>query len=237
MKTSRINVTDELIAELITRVAPLVEQETGWDLALSTLKSKALPKNRGYEEILLGRLQSAGITIDEDSPRFLIERLVELVLEANIYAAYDPGTQTIYMIRENVDDSNLHGMMVILAHELVHRGQHIQHPEMFARADAVIREIYADLINGVHRIDEESVMEKIQSMQSSMTLMESHATFVQQQITARYFPDAQIETHFNLMSLFFRLAGGAKISQYTQGLPEIARAVRNGQIDSLYQNR
>ena len=233
MKTKRLVVNDALITDLITQVAPLVEQETGWDLALPGLKCKVLPKDRGFEEIVIGRLHSAGIEFNPDSPRFLLDRLVELVLEDNIYAAYDTGTQTIFAIEENVDDSNLHGLKVILAHELVHRGQHLHHPELFSRVDAVIRSMYTDLMSGA--IDLEQIMVKVQNMQAAMTLIESHAVYVQRQITLKYFSDARLETHFNLMSMLFQAAGGAKISQYTDGLPMVANAAMNGQIDSLYQ--
>jgi hypothetical protein len=230
---NKLDISDEFIGAVIQRVCPLVEQETGWALQPTTLRWRVLPKERGYEEILQRRLRSAGVAMDENAPRSLLERLVELTLEANILAAYDPGSQTIFIIRENVDESNPQGISVILAHELVHRGQHLHHPELFSQADVVIRSVYDELESG--EFESKRAIEKIESMQATMTLIESHAAYVQQQIAHKYYPEAQIETHFNLLTLLFSLLFGVKTAQYTGSLPEIARASANGEMDNLYR--
>ncbi|NLG99778.1 MAG: hypothetical protein GX491_20675 [Chloroflexi bacterium] len=119
----KIDVTPELVGRLINQVAPLVEFTTRWSLDLQTLKYRVLPKNRGYEEIVLARFAGVGLPVEIDKPRSPGELLIEYMLENNILGAYEPSTQEILVVRENVDESNLDGLRLILAHELVHRGQ------------------------------------------------------------------------------------------------------------------
>jgi hypothetical protein len=70
------------------------------------------------------------------------------MLEFTILAAYQPITGEILAIRENVDDSNLEGLKLVVGHELVHRGQHVQYPELFLRLDAIFKEVFASLTSG-----------------------------------------------------------------------------------------
>jgi len=229
---TKLDVTNMLVGDLIARVAPLVEHETGWSLDLPDLRWGVLPKHRGFEEIVQGRLRNIGAVV-EDGPRSLPERLVEIVLEANILAAYEPGSATLFVVRENVDDSNLQGLMVILAHELVHRGQHLHHPELFARVDAASRALYQSL--AAERIDPQELNAMLSSIQSPMTLIESHATYIQQRIQSTWFPQAQIESHFNFLTVLGVVLAGQKSRQYTDGLPEVAQAAGSGQLDALFQ--
>lgn len=228
---TRLDVTNGLIGKLIYQVAPLVQRETGWDLQLSTLNWEVLPQELGYENIVLGRLRGAGVPVNE-GPRPLAERLVEYALEAAILAAYDPNTAMIMVVRENVDDSNLDGLTIILAHELVHRGQHINHPDLFVRLDDAIRSIYADLNQDA--FDLQQGKKKIDSIQVVMTIIESHAAFVQHKVMREFYPNAKIENHFNLFNLFSQILGSSKTEQYTYGLPRIADAASRGMMDQLY---
>jgi len=228
----KLHITETLIGGLIEEVAPLVEKVTKWNLELSSLQTRILPKDRGYEEVLLGRLRGAGIQVDDEHSRTFIERLIEYVLESNIAGAYQPSTQEILIIRENVDESNLDGLKLVAAHELVHRGQHVNFVHLFDQVDEAIREAYYELNReGANLVKAIQIMEKIRPV---MTLMESHAHYVQALLQHSYFPSAEIETHFNIATLLMRLFGQKKISQYMEGIPEVSSAMDSGNVDLLY---
>jgi len=228
----KLNITESLIYKLIYEVSPIVEEITGWSLLVDSLSPRVLPKDRGYEEVLLGRLQGAGIEIDEEHPRTLIERLIEYIVEANVLAAYQPSTNELLIIRENVDDSNLDGLKLVVAHELVHRGQHVNYGHLFECVDDVFREVFYSL--AYEEATLKDIIQKMSKIKPIMTLLESHAYYIQELLRKTHYPNAEIESHFNLATILLRLLGQAKLSQYTEGIPEIASAIEAGDIDSLY---
>ena len=67
-----------------------------------------------------------------------------------------------------------------------------------------------------------------------MTLIESHAAVIQNTLQRVYFPEANIETHWSLTAMLFQLVGADKLSQYQDGIPIVAAAMQNGDIDGLY---
>jgi hypothetical protein len=228
----KLSITDGLIQNTIIEMAPFVSRATGWDLQLTTLGSRLLPKDLGYEEILLGRLVHTGIHGWEDMMPDFLERMTEYLIEENVLAAYLPGKGEIVVIRENVDDSNLDGLKLILAHELVHRGQHMVHGRLFTRVDDLLRQVFNEpKPDTMDIIKLRSIIEQIQPI---MTLLESHATYIQGLLKQTDFPDARVETHFNIASILLRLVGMPKIAQYTDGLPQVASAATSGNIESLY---
>ena len=231
--TRRVNVTDRLIRELITQVAPMVEEATGWGLDISSLRSRALPRDQGYEEILLGRIRGAGVQIGDNGSRGMLERLTEYIVESNVLAAYEPSRQEILVIRENVDDSNLDGLRLVIAHELVHRAQHVNHGELFDRVDRGIRQVFELIMQPGGFI---RAFENMKEMQPVMTLLESHAHYVQEVLRDTRFPNARVESHFDLPALLLRLLGKGKIAQYREGIPAVAEAVARGTMESLYAN-
>jgi len=168
----RLDVTERLVSRLIREVVPLVEGATGWGLKIESLRSRVLPKDQGYEEVVLGRLRAAGVAFDDDAPRSLVERLLEYVVEGNVLGAYQPRTEELLIIRENVDDSNLDGLRVVVAHELVHRGQHVNHGPLFGRVDTAAREAFECIARGGSMRE---VRAKINTIKPVMTLLESHA--------------------------------------------------------------
>lgn len=230
---SKLDVTDAMVRVLTDEMSPQVEQITGWDLKASSMRIRVLPRDRGYEEILLGRLRGAGVPIEVDGARTVLERLVEYVVENVILAAYEPSTQELYVVRENVDDSNLDGLRLVLAHELVHRGQHVNHGEMFRRVDQVARELFQIILEGGGM---SRALQKMKEGQEVMTLLESHAHFVQDVLRASRFPGASIESHFSLPAVLMRIFGKAKLSQYEQAVPAVAGAATSGTIDALYES-
>lgn len=228
----KLNITKILIRKIIVEVAPLVKKVTQWNLAIASLGTRVLPKDRGYEEVLLGRLRGAGIGIDDDHPRTFFEKLIEYVIESNIAGAYQPSTQEILIIRENVDESNLEGLKLVVAHELVHRGQHVHYPHLFVQIDEAIRDTFYELNRENPNLGEAlHIMEKLQPV---MTLLESHAHYIQNVLKQTYFPNALIESHFNIATLLMRLFGQKKISQYTEGISDVASAMASGKIDSMF---
>ncbi|MFQ5810309.1 MAG: hypothetical protein ACE5JM_11875 [Armatimonadota bacterium] len=230
----QLHITDMMLRDLIRAMAPLVATITGWELDIASLGSRVLPKDRGYEEIVLGWLRGAGIPVDDDEPRTLIARLVEYVVEANVLGAYQPSPPELLIVRENVDDSNMDGLRLVVAHELVHRGQHVNHGHLFDRVDEVAREVFRRVAHeGAGISDARHMLEQVQE---TMTLLESHAAYVQAALHRSLFPDAQIESHFSLPALLLRLFAGRKTSQYTEGLPAIAAAAASGDIESLYSS-
>lgn len=229
----RLDITEGLIQTVVQDMAPLVERLTGWDLQLPTLQVRVLPKDQGYEEIVLGRMQQAGVPVDPAAGRNFFERIAEYMIEETVLGAYDPGRQTLLVVRENVDDSNIDGLRLVVAHELVHRGQHINHPEVFNQADETVR--------GVCQLDLESestrmlALEAMNKIQPLMSMLESHAMYVQNTIQRLYLPRAVIESHFNLGILLMRILAAPKLSQYSEALPAIHQASRKGGVDELYR--
>ena len=231
---TKLILNDEIIASLITEVAPRVVSLTGWELDLPSLRSRVLPKNRGYEEILLGRLEQLGMHDWDDLLPDAFERLLEYMIEANVLAAYMPGAEEILIVRENLDDSNLDGLKLVLGHELVHRGQHRTHPELFERLDHYLREIILEIQS--QSTDFDLLHLAFEQVQPIMTILESHASYVQALLQQTYYPAGKIETPFNLARLLMRLVGGPKLAQYTDGLSQINAAYQAGDIERLYRS-
>lgn len=228
---SRLDVSDDLIRELVGEVTPLVVHLTGWNLRCGDLGHRVLPRDRGYEEIVLGRLSGAGIRVEADPHQDPIARLMEHMIESNILAAYDHGRQEILVVRENVDDSNLDGLRLVLCHELVHRGQHIHHAPLFSRVDQVIRDAFVAGSDG-----DAAVRDALEEIDAIMTLFESHAHFVELEIKRLYLPHGVVESHFDMLSLIFHYVGQQKLSQYVEGIPAISSAVRSGTLDALFRS-
>jgi hypothetical protein len=152
-----------------------------------------------------------------------------------VLAAYLPADEKIVVVRENVDDSNLDGLKVILGHELTHRGQHINHPEFYLDIERKSRALITELNQASGAFDFDGFKEAINEIQTLMTLMESHAAVVQQKLVEEYYPEAKIESHWNLATLFFRVVGAKKVSQYQDGVPMVLAAMQRGTIDALYR--
>lgn len=231
---TKLEITDNLLRRLIHEVAPHVEQVTGWSLNLATLNARALPKNQAYEEIVLGRLRNMGNDGDAAARRGLIERLVEYVFEGSIQAAYQPNDEEILVVRENVDDSNLDGLRLTLAHELVHRGQHVAHPELFSKIENQLHAINPATIEQPEPEQMQAVINALEEIRPIMVLLESHAFYVQGQLAANVYPNGRIEEQRSLPVYLFRLFGGYKMSQYHEGLPAISNAAQNGNVNDLF---
>jgi hypothetical protein len=222
---------DTSITALVSEIAPLVSAITGWDLQLGGLRCRVLPKDQGYEEIVENKMLALGLSFIPE--RDIVTRTVEYLVENNILAAYEALTNELMVVRENVDDSNLDGLKVVLGHELTHRGQHIAHPQLFARLNRILAEMIKGLETG--QVDLHKLRGYFEEVRPLMTLSESHASYVQGILLQRYFPQAQIEHHSSLPVLLFRVLGYGKVAQYTEGLPQVAAAALTGGIDGLFR--
>jgi hypothetical protein len=229
---TKLTIDDHLISSLISEIAPLVTSITGWDLQLSTLDRQVVPKEQGYEAILEGRLRALGIPVSTE--RDFINRMLEYLIENNVMAAYEPLTNRLMVVRENVDDSNLDGLKLILAHELTHRGQHIHHPQLFDRVNRALQAVFQEMNKDQPNL--QKMVGYFEEVKPLMTLIESHANYAQGALCQRYFPQAQIERHFTLPVLLFRVLGFGKTTQYTDGLPQVAAAMQQGNADHLFRS-
>jgi hypothetical protein len=226
---AKLEVTEPLVRVLVCEVAPIVEGLTGWRLHVEQMATQILPKTQAYEEIFLAKLQRLypGGDLSPYSEG-IARRLAEYVLEGTILAAYDHGNGTLYVVRENVDDSNRDGLKVIIGHELVHRGQGLYHPELLRRTEQLAAEVLsAETISGK--------MEKIQEANAVMTLLEGHATLVQG-VLRRLYPKAKIERHWGITALLFRSLGFLKARQYTVGSKRLAALESPRELEALYRN-
>jgi len=228
---AKLIIEDILISMLINEVAPLVTSITGRDLHMATLHTRVLPKDQGYEEIVEGKLRGLGLPVSQE--RDIFTRTVEYLVENNVLAAYEPLTNELMVVRENVDDSNLDGLKLILGHELTHRGQHMTHPELFERVNRILVNAIKGMETG--QVDLQKLQGYFEEARPLMTLIESHASYVQAALRQRYFPNAQIERHFTLPVLLFRVLGFGKVAQYTEGLPQVAAAMQQGNVDRLFR--
>jgi hypothetical protein len=232
---AKLQVDNSLVSELISEVSPLVSKFTRWELSTKTLRSRVIPKQRGYEEIILNQLQYLGVPVFKDDPRDIFEHLAEYLVEANVLAAYLPWQEEVLVVRENVDDSNLDGLKVILAHELVHRAQHVNHPQIFQHLEALARQIVTAFYKSGANQDLDQILDTLKEIQSIMTLIESHASVIQLTLNSMHYPDARIEANWSLPAMIFRLVGAEKLSQYQDGMPMVVEAIKKGSIDDLYQ--
>ncbi len=228
---TKLIIEDILISTLVNEVAPLVSSITGWDLRLATLHSRVLPKDQGYEEIVEAKLTALGLTYGLG--RDIVTRTVECLVENNVQAAYESLTNELMVLRENVDDSNLDGLKLILGHELTHRGQHMTHPELFEHVNRILEDVIKGMETG--QVNLQKLQGYFEEARPLMTLIESHASYVQAILCQRYFPHAQMERHFTLPVLLFRVLGFGKIAQYTEGLPQVAAAMQQGNVDRLFR--
>lgn len=232
---AKLLVDNKMVSKLVHEVSPLVRQLTRWKLAINELHCRVIPIERGYEEIVINQLQQRGIRVFEYGTRDLFERLAEYLLEANILAAYLPWNAEIIVIRENVDDSNLDGLKLILGHELVHRAQHVNHPQIFERLEKLSQRIYLAYFEAQANLDLEHIMDTLLEISSIKTLIESHAMVVQNTLQREYYPDAKIESHYGFLAMLFRLIGAENLSHYQDGFPMVKEAIERGTIDDLYQ--
>ena len=228
----RLDMTDTSLHDVIAEVGPLVEGITGWELGLAEVGCRLIPRGRAFEEVLLGRLQGMGVATQALGQSGLATRLLEYLIEGNVQAAYDPGRGELLVIHENVDDSNPDGLRVIVAHELVHRGQHLHHAELFSRVDRMMGEYLNRVLE--RGIGIRDTMRVVNEMQPLMTLLESHAFYVQESLRASHYSAARIESHFSLPALLFRLFGARKLAQYTDGFDAVAEATERGAVNELY---
>lgn len=230
--TPRLHLTEALIWAQIRQVAPLVTRLTGWELGLDSLACRLLPKDQGYEALMLARLEGLGVPGWSDWMPAFVERVLEYLVEQNTLAAYLPAAGEIVVIQENVDDSNLDGLKLVLAHELVHRGQHLAHGDLFVRVEQLLRQALVQIQSG--QPDLGQIRQLMGEIQPVMTLLESHAAYIQGHLQQFQFPQARIESHFNLGTVLMRLVGAGKVAQYTDGLPQVAGAYAAGKVDALY---
>lgn len=227
-----LDVSEDLVRRLVAGVAPLVSHLTGWNLRTGDLGARVLERAGCNEEILGRRLKSAGIIPIPRQAGDFYELLMDRLLEENILAAYDHGGQEIVVVRENVEGSDLDGLRLVLAHELVHRGQHVQHRNIFVLADALLREAVSEA--GPDPDTAAAPPGQPSRLDAIMTLLESHARYVEQEVNRLYLPRAKVQSHFNMLAFLFQALNPRKSRQYSDGLPEVANAVRAGTVDSLY---
>lgn len=232
---AKLLVDNMLVSELVNEVSPMVKQLTRWKLSTNLLQCRVISIQRGYEEIVINQLQHQGIPVFEDKTRDLFERLAEYLLEANILAAYLPWNTEIIVMRENVDDSNLDGLKLILGHELVHRAQHVNHPQIFERLEELSQRIYLAFYEAQANLNLEHIMDTLLEIRSIKTLIESHAMVVQNTLQREYYPDAKIESHYGFLAMLFRLIGAENLSHYQDGFPMVKEAMERGTINELYQ--
>jgi hypothetical protein len=68
-----------------------------------------------------------------------------------------------------------------------------------------------------------------------MTVLESHAHYVEHTVNRLYLPAARIEAKLDVALLLMQVMGAAKVAQYVDGLPAVAAATAEGRIDELYR--
>ena len=229
-----LDVSESQVLRLVAGVAPLVSHLTGWNLRTGDLGVRVLERAGCNEEIVRRRLKSAGLALPAREADGFYERLMARLLEENILAAYDHGGQEIVVVRENVEEADLDGLRLVLAHELVHRGQHVRHPELFGRADALLRDVY--LSRGPDGGPGDPAGAPLIRLDAIMTLLESHARFIEDEVKRLYLPRATVRTGFNMMAFLLQALAPAKGRQYSDGLPAVAAAASEGTLDSLYDS-
>lgn len=229
-----LDVAEGQVRRLIADVAPLVSHLTGWNLRTGDLGARVLAKAGSNEEIVRRRLKSAGIAPPPRQAGGFYERLMERLVEESILAAYDHGGQEILVVRENVEGADLDGLRLVLAHELVHRGQHVRHRDLFDRADALLRAIY--LAAGPDGAAADGAGAPVAPLEAIMTLLESHARYVEEEVKRLYLPRATLRSGFDMMVFLLQALAPGKGRQYTDGLPAVAAAAGNGTVDSLYES-
>jgi len=229
---AKLTIDDHLISIMINEVAPLVSSVTGWDLHIPSLRKRILPKDQGYEEIVQGKFRLLGLPVSQK--RDMVDRAVEYLVENNVLAAYEPLSNELMLVRENMDDSNLDGLKLVLAHELTHRGQHIHHPKLFERVNRILVSAIQGMESG--QADIQKMMVYFEEVKPLMTLIESHASYIQGALKQMYFPRAYVETRFTLPVILFRIIGFGKTSQYTEGLAQVAAAMQCGSADGLFSS-
>jgi hypothetical protein len=177
------------------------------------------------------KLRRLGLPVSPE--RDIVDRTVEILIESNVLTAYEPLSNELMVLCENVDDSNLDGLKLVLAHELTYRGQHIQHPNIFERVNRILVSVIKGMESG--QVDFQKTLRYYEEVKPLMTLIESHASYVQGLLKQMYFPQARIETRFTLPVILFRIIGFGKTIQYAEGLPQVAAAMQRGSVDVLFR--
>ena len=229
----KLIVTKELVCYLLSEVVPYVEQATGWQLDIDALNIRVVPRELAYETIVLHQniLQLRGLDDQKDHSSNVVHPLIEKMIEGNILGAFEPSTREMIVVKENVDDSNLDGLKVVLLHELVHYGQFLYHQKIFDNLD----ELKYLLSTACDSRDEEKTMDLLEKVQKLMTLLESHAHYIEEQIKRQAYPKAKVESHFNWATILMSIISPSKQAQYLDGLPVIGQAAKSRGIDDLFR--
>ena len=88
---------------------------------------------------------------------------------------------------------------MVLSHELVHRGQHMIHRHLFTQVDDLLRQAF--ILMQSEDTDFQRMRQIMEQVKPIMTLLESHAAYIQGYLKQVNFPDAQIKSDFNLVTL------------------------------------
>ncbi len=118
----------------------------------------------------------------------------------------------------------------------MHRAQHVNHPKLFEQIDHLTRLALCAYFQSPGSLSLHEFIQTLKEIRTMMTLVESHAVFIQNVLAKSHFSQAQVEAHFSLPVLLFRLLGQEKISQYTDGLPAVAEAAAAGNVDMLFRS-
>jgi hypothetical protein len=230
---SKLIVTKELVDYLLAELVPYVEQATGWQLDINRLNIQVVPRELAYEAIVLHQnvLRYGDQTEKKEQLTYAVHPLIEKMIESNILGAFEPSTCELIIVKENVDDSNLDGLKVVILHELVHYGQYLYHSTIFDN----LENLRYQVTTAVENREAGKAMDLLGKTQQLMTLLESHAHFIEEQIKNRVYPRAKVESHFNWATILMSIISPSKQAQYLDGLPVISQAAKSSRIDDLFR--
>ena len=226
-------VTKELVDYLVSEVVPCVEQTTRWHLDIKKLQTRVIVRELAYETIVLrqNKLWLKSFENLNNHTSEAVHPLIEKMIESNILGAFEPGTRELIVVKENVDDSNLDGLKIVLSHELVHYGQYLYHQRIFDNLDKLKYQVSM----AYNSRDEQRMSGLLEEIQPLMTLLESHAFFVEEQIKRQFYPEAKVESHFNWATIMMSVFSPQKQAQYLDGLPLVSKAAKTNGVDNLFR--
>lgn len=186
-------ISEKSIERMMEEVAPKVKRLTTWDPHLEDLKVRIIRRDQYFESVFRQTYDHLGIDMEAKTAQGKKSVIAaKMILPYIILAQYEAFSGTMYILPDNLRfGTNESGVSTLLGHELVHRCQFANNPN--------IKEMYASLVRrvtGTNVFDEDKAEDKNAKkyLQSFMTLIEGDASFVQDQLKKMFYQDANNKT-------------------------------------------
>lgn len=178
-----------MLETVIQEVAPRVEALTEWNVPLENLKIKVVRRHDYGTYGIRSFYSSLGIDPNKEISRHEIHDFLTSYI---LLGQYDPSSETIIVIQDNLKTIDPDGLSLIVGHELTHHAQFVNNASFTSAYLSLLKtSLLIDMENETHPPKKDSTPQV-----DSFTLyagyyhifLEGDATFVERQLQRLYYP-------------------------------------------------